>query len=80
MSSLTVKEAALELGASCDHVRSLVRAGKIHGINIGKGKNQLIRIRREDLDAFIDGAAIVPFPKVKQKKRRSFEPPVKEYV
>lgn len=48
---LSIPQAALYLGVSSDTVRRLVRGGTIPHARIGNS----IRIRRADLDAYIEG-------------------------
>ncbi len=48
---LSIPQAGLYLGVSSDTVRRLVRGGTIPHARIGNS----IRIRRADLDAYIDG-------------------------
>jgi excisionase family DNA binding protein len=79
MKLMTPKEVGEIIGASDGHVRALVRAGKLRGVDISKGKSQLIRISQKDLDEFLERSVVTPLPKAK-RARRAYEPPIREFV
>jgi excisionase family DNA binding protein len=53
---LTVPEIAAELRATRAYAYKLVRSGRLPSVTIGDGpgRGRMLRVRREDLDAFLD--------------------------
>ena len=66
---LTVEEAASELGTPVRFVRRLVQERRIRFHKIGK----YVRIRREDLDAYVDASGVDPWP-VRRSASRPLQP------
>ena len=52
---LTVKDVAAVLNISCDRARELIRRSIPH-VNVGFKKYQYIRVRKKDLEAYIEGS------------------------
>ncbi len=51
---LTVTEAAAELRISEGRIYDLIYSGQLRHANFGSGRRKLIRVRRADLDAYIE--------------------------
>ncbi len=52
---LDIREVAQSISASASFVRKLIRSGRLRAVNIGFGDQRAEwRIRRTDLDAFMD--------------------------
>jgi excisionase family DNA binding protein len=54
---LTFTDAARELGLSLSSVHRLVRSGILPAVRVDTGHGQTRRIRRSDLDAYVDSLA-----------------------
>ncbi len=63
---LTAREAAALLRVEPQTIRTWVRQGRLPGLRIGTLD---IRIRRCDLDAFLERAASAPPPTIKRRNR-----------
>jgi excisionase family DNA binding protein len=56
---MTVKEVARALGVSLATAYNLVHGGKIPAVRVGLGRGT-IRVREEDLEAFVAASRITP--------------------
>jgi excisionase family DNA binding protein len=75
---LTPDEAAAELKVTSEHVRSLIRKGRLSAINVGTGKKRpLYRITQWSLNNFL-GQTLQPGP-IGQKKKFKRLPPVPDF-
>lgn len=70
MKLLLVTEAAQTLNASISHVYGLMKSGRLPYVRIGIGRQGGKRIRKEDLDRFIEENLVMeqePAPSLKVK-------------
>ena len=51
---------AADLDCSHEHVLNLIRAGKLHGVDIGAGKSPEYRVSEASYKAFLDSQAVRP--------------------
>lgn len=70
---MTLAEVAAVLKVSPRHVRNLMTAGDLVGINIGTGKKSIWRFESVDLDRFIERRRMfdgnLPFPATVKRRR-----------
>lgn len=57
---LTIKDVSRELSLTTRSVYKLTKEGKIPVVRLGDGENSPIRIRREDLDAWVESRVTRP--------------------
>ncbi|TIH12760.1 DNA-binding protein [Marinifilum sp. JC120] len=58
LQTLTVKAVAEKLNARPDWVRRLIHSKELKACNIGSSKRPLYRVRKADLDTFIESRTV----------------------
>ncbi|CCQ15929.1 putative uncharacterized protein [Rhodococcus sp. AW25M09] len=57
-SYLSISQVADELGLGTTTVRGYIAAGQLKASKLGGGKTSPIRVKRSDLEAFVDAGAL----------------------
>ena len=66
----TPPEVARILRCRESKVSTWIRQGILRAVNVSEGHRPRFRVRREDLDAFLQAKAVVPTPKPERRQRR----------
>ena len=71
---LTVSEVAISLQVTTEHIRKLIRQGRLSAINIGTGgKRPLYRVTPQALNKFLE-CQTTPIPKRKVRRHKQLAP------